>query len=88
MKKTRFKESQIVGILKQYDAGKTSDAICREQKISKATFYNWRKKYNGMDTQQLRKLKELEDENKRLKRMFADLSLDHQLLKEVLEKKF
>lgn len=88
MKKTRFTESQIVGILKQYDAGKTSEAICREHKISKATFYNWRKKYNGMDTQQLRKLKELEDENKRLKRMFADLSLDHQLLKEVLEKKF
>jgi putative transposase len=77
-----------VGILKQYDAGKTSGAICREHKISKATFYNWRKKYNGMDTQQLRKLKELEDENKRLKRMYADLSLDHQLLKEVLEKKF
>jgi putative transposase len=88
MKKTRFTESQIVGILKQYDAGKTSEAICREHKISKATFYNWRKKYNGMDTQQLRKLKELEDENKRLKRMYADLSLDHQLLKEVLEKKF
>jgi putative transposase len=88
MKKTRFTESQIVGILKQYDAGKTSEAICREHKVSKATFYNWRKKYNGMDTQQLRKLKELEDENKRLKRMFADLSLDHQLLKEVLEKKF
>lgn len=88
MKKTRFTESQIVGILKQYDAGKTSEANCREHKISKATFYNWRKKYNGMDTQQLRKLKELEDENKRLKRMYADLSLDHQLLKEVLEKKF
>lgn len=88
MKKTRFTESQIVGILKQYDAGKTSEAICREHKISKATFYNWRKKYNGMDTHQLRKLKDLEDENKRLKRMFADLSLDHQLLKEVLEKKF
>lgn len=88
MKKTRFTESQIVGILKQYDAGKTSEAICREHKISKATFYNWRKKYNGMDTHQLRKLKDLEEENKRLKRMFADLSLDHQLLKEVLEKKF
>ena len=88
MKKTRFTESQIVGILKQYDDGKTSEAICREHNISKATFYNWRKKYNGMDTQQLRKLKELEDENKRLKRMYADLSLDHQLLKEVLEKKF
>ena len=112
MKKARFTESQIVAILKQYDTGKTADSLCREHRISKATLYNWRKKYaglmpsemkrlrqleeengklkkyNGMDTQQLRKLKDLEDENKRLKRMFADLSLDHQLLKEVLEKKF
>jgi len=88
MKKTRFTETQIVGILKQYDAGKTSEAICRECKISKATFYSWRKKYVGMDTHQLKRLKELEDENRRLKRMFSDLSLDHQLLKEVLEKKF
>ena len=88
MKKGRFTESQIVSFLKQYDAGKTSEAICRECKISKATFYAWRKKYNGMDTHQLKKLKELEDENRRLKRMYSDLSLDHQLLKEVLEKKF
>lgn len=88
MKKTRFTETQIVGILKQYDAGKSSEAICRECKISKATFYSWRKKYVGMDTHQLKRLKELEDENRRLKRMFSDLSLDHQLLKEVLEKKF
>mgnify|MGYP000306515731 CR=1 FL=1 len=88
MKKGRFTESQIVAILKQYDAGKTSEAICRECKISKATFYGWRKKYVGMDAQQLKRLKELEDENRRLKRMYSDLSLDHQLLKEVLEKKF
>ena len=88
MKKSRFTESQIVSLLKQYEAGKTSDSICRENGISKATFYNWRKKYGGMDTNQLKKLKELEQENARLKRMFADLSLDHQLLKEVLEKKF
>ena len=88
MKKGRFTESQIVAILKQYEAGKSSDAICRECKISKGTFYNWRKKYVGMDAQQLKRLKELEDENRRLKRMFSDLSLDHQLLKEVLEKKF
>ena len=57
-------------------------------RVNHTAHLQWRKKYNGMDTQQLRKLKELEDENKRLKRMFADLSLDHQLLKEVLEKKF
>lgn len=88
MKRGRFTETKIVAILKQYEAGKTSDAICRECKISKATFYNWRKKYVGMDAQQLKRLKELEDENRRLKHMFSDLSLDHQLLKEVLEKKF
>ena len=88
MKRSRFTESQIVGILKQYEAGKKTEDICRECKISKATFYAWRKKYGGMDTQQLKRLKELEEENRRLKRMFADLSLDHQLLKEVLEKKF
>ncbi len=88
MKKSRFTESQIVSLLKQYEAGKSCESICRESGISKATFYNWKKKYGGMETHQLRKLKELEQENVRLKRMFADLSLDHQLLKEILEKKF
>ena len=88
MKKSRFTESQIVSLLKQYEAGNTSESICRENGISKATIYNWRKKYGGMETNQLKKLKELEQENARLKRMFADLSLDHQLLKEILEKKF
>ena len=88
MKRSRFTESQIVGILKQYDAGKKTEDICRECKISKAIFYSWRKKYGGMDARQLRKLKELEEENRRLKRMYADLSLDHELLKDVLEKKF
>lgn len=88
MKKSRFTESQIVSLLKQYEAGKSCEHICRENGISKATFYNWKKKFGGMDTNQLKKLKELEQENARLKRMFADLSLDHQLLKEILEKKF
>lgn len=88
MKKTRFSESHIVKILKEYEAGKKAQDLCREHGISQATFYNWKKKYGGMDTSQLRKLKELEEENQRLKRMFADLSLDHALLKEVLEKKF
>ncbi len=88
MKKGRFTASRIVGILRQYDARKTSEAICRECKISKATFYSCRKKCVGMDTNQLKRLKELEEENRRLKRMFSDLSPDHHLLKEVLEKKF
>lgn len=85
---TRFSETQIIKILKEHEAGKETRDICREQGISRATFYNWKKKYSGMDASQLRRLKELEDENRRLKRMYADISLDHQLLKEVLEKKY
>lgn len=88
MKMTRFSETQIIKILKEHEAGKETKDICREQGISRATFYNWKKKYSGMDASQLRRLKELEDENRRLKRMYADISLDHQLLKEVLEKKY
>lgn len=88
MKKSKFTESQIVLILKEYESGKKAADLCRKNGISEATFYNWKKKYGGMDTSQLKKLKELEEENRRLKRMYADLSLDHFLLKEVLEKKF
>jgi putative transposase len=88
MKMKRFTETQVLKILKEYDAGKETKDICRDNGISRATFYNWRKRYGGMDASQLKRLKELEDENKRLKRMYADLSLDHELLKEVLEKKF
>lgn len=88
MKRSRFTESHIIGVLKEYEAGKSAKDLCRENGISDATFYNWKKKYSGMDAVQLKKLKELEAENQRLKRMYADLSLDHQLLKEVLEKKF
>lgn len=85
---TRFSETQIIRLLKEHDAGKETKDICRENGISRATFYNWKKKYGGMDASQLKKLKELEEENRRLKRMYADISLDHALLKEVLEKKF
>ena len=88
MKKTRFTDSQIIQILKEYESGKKVKDICRERGISDATFYNWKKKYSGMDKAQLKKLKELEEENRRLKRMYADLSLDHELLKDVIEKKF
>lgn len=88
MKMTRFSETQIIRLLKEHDAGKETKDICRENGISRATFYNWKKKYGGMDASQLKKLKELEEENRRLKRMYADISLDHALLKEVLEKKF
>jgi putative transposase len=88
MKKSRFSEAQIIRILNEYEAGKTAKDVCREHGISEATFYNWKKKYAGMDSSQLKRLREVEDENRRLKRMYADLSLDHELLKEVLEKKF
>lgn len=88
MKKSRFTESQIVKILKEHEAGAKTSDLCRQHGISEATFYNWRKKYGGMEASQLKKLKDLEQENQRLKRMYADLSLDHELLKDVLEKKF
>lgn len=88
MKKTRFSESQIVKVLKEHEAGKGVDDICRELAINRATFYNWRKKYGGLEVQDLKRLKELEEENRKLKAMYADLALDHRILKEVLEKKF
>jgi putative transposase len=87
MKKTRFTESQITGALKGYEAGKNILDICREMGINRATFYNWKKKYSGMDADLLRRYKELERENAELKRMYSDLSLDHRILKNVIEKK-
>ena len=88
MKKSLFTETQIVKLLKEYESGRDAAEICRENGISRATFYNWRKKYSGMDAQELKRLKELEAENARLKKMYADLSLDHVMLKDILTKKF
>lgn len=87
MKKLKFSEVQIVKILKEYDAGKQTKDLFREYGISAPTFYSWKQKYGGMDAQQLKELKALQDENARLKRMFADLSLDHRILKDIIEKK-
>lgn len=87
MKKSRFTESQIVKALKEYEAGRTSEDISRELGVNKATFYSWRKKYGGMETSELKRLKELEEENRKLKQMYADLSLDHRILKDLVEKK-
>lgn len=87
MKQNRFTESQIVSILKQQEAGAKVMDICREHGISDATFYNWKAKYGGMAPSQLKRLKELEEENTRLKRMYADLSLVHHALKDAVEKK-
>jgi len=88
MKKMKFSESRIIKILKEYESGREVKDLCREYGVSRATFYNWKKKYSGMEASQLKRLKELEDENRRLKRMYADLSLDHEMLKDVLGKKF
>jgi putative transposase len=85
--KDEIYEDQITGALKEHEAGKNVPDICRELKINLATFYNRRKKYSGIDSELLRKYKELERENSELKRMYADLSLDHRILKNVIEKK-
>jgi putative transposase len=88
MKKLKFSEGQIVRILKDYENGIDAMILCREHGISRATLYNWRKKYAGMESQQLKRLKELEEENRRLKQMYADISLDNVMLKDLLGKKF
>jgi len=88
MKKSNFTESQIIKALKENEAGRSVEEISRELKIHKGTFYAWRKKYGGMEVSHLKKLKELEEENRKLKRMFADVSLDLQMAKDVLSKKW
>ena len=88
MKKSRFTESQIVAALKEFEAGKPAADICRALGINKQTFYNWKNKYSGMETQDLRRLKELEEENRRLKQMYAEVAMDNKVLKDVLSKKF
>lgn len=88
MKKSVISESQIVAAIKEQESGKKVSDICRALGIHQATFYNWKKKYSGMDNQELRRLKELEEENRRLKHMYAELALDNKILKDVLSKKF
>jgi putative transposase len=87
MKKSKFTESQITAAIKSYEAGKDVSQICRELKINRATFYYWKKKFSGMDAELLRQFREVQRENAELKRMYADLSLDHSILKKVIEKK-
>ncbi|HMB62719.1 MAG TPA: transposase [Eudoraea sp.] len=88
MKRTKFTESQIVSCIKEHEAGRRVEDICREKGIHKATFYNWKKRYSGMDSLQLKRLKELEEENRKLKQMYADMALDNKMLKDVLSKKW
>ena len=87
MKKTKFTEQQIAFALKQADTGTAVQEVCRKLGISEATFYNWKKKYGGLGVTELRRLKQLEEENSNLKKIVADLSLDKQMLQEVLIKK-
>jgi putative transposase len=87
MKKARFSETQIVNILKEAEAGIAVDELSRKHGFSKSTFYKWKAKYSGMDASALRRFKELEEENRRLKQMYAELSLEHQALKDIVQKK-
>lgn len=88
MKKSKFTEAQILKVLKTQEEGKKVSEICREYGISESTIYNWKSKYGGMSLSELQRVKELEAENARLKRLVADLSLDNQILKEVNSKKW
>lgn len=87
MKKSNFTESQIVGILKQHEQGMKVAEICRQNGVSSATFFNWKKKYGGMQASDIKRLRELEEENRKLKQMYADLALDNRILRDVIEKK-
>jgi len=87
MRKTRFTETQIIKVLKEVEAGRMVKEVCREIGISNGTYYQWKSKYGGMEAADIRRLKELEDENRRLKHMYADLSLENRALKDVIEKK-
>jgi putative transposase len=87
MKKSKFSESQIENILKEAEAGISLEEHVRQHGFSKASFYKWKAKYSGMSASDLKRLKELEEENQRLKQMYANLSLEHAVLKDIIEKK-
>ena len=86
MRRSRYTEEQIVGILKEHEAGLGTEELCRRHGISQQTFYRWKAKYGGLEAGDAQRLKALEDENRRLKRLVADLALDNAALKDVLSK--
>lgn len=88
MKKSRFNDSQIIAILNQAEAGSPVPELCREHGISSATFYKWRTKYGGMDVSLMRRMKELEEENRRLKKMYAEERLKYEIIQEAMQKKW
>ena len=88
MKTSRFSDSQIIAVLKQGEAGRPVPELCREHGISSATFYKWRSKFGGMDASLMARLKELEDENRRLKKMYAEERLKAEIVQEALQKKW
>lgn len=87
MKKSKFTEAQIVFALKQVETGTRVDEVCRKMGVSEATFYNWKKKFGGLGISELRELRQLKEENSQLKKLVADLSLDKQMLQDVIKKK-
>jgi putative transposase len=87
MKKSNFTETQIVKAIQEHEGGRKAGDICREMGVSPVAFYKWRQRYGGMEVQELKKLRELEEENARLKRMYANLSLVHEALKDAVAKK-
>ena len=88
MKRSRFSEEQILGVLKEVESGEKVKTVCARYNISEATYFTWKRKFGGMEVNEMRRLKSLEDENSRLKRLVADLSVQNQILKEVNSKKW
>ena len=87
MKRARFTEEQIIAVLREHEAGAKTSDLARKHGISEATFYNWKAKYGGMELSDVKKMKSLEEENARLKKMYADLAIDNQILKDLFTKK-
>ena len=88
MRKTRFTESQIFQILKESDNGISVPELCRTHQVGQSTFYKWRAKYGGMDASMIKRMKELEEENHRLKKMYAESQMDNQIIREAMAKKW